>query len=72
MSSPSDGSDDAAEAIRTPPGPKRRPCRRLRVRPGLFGPGLFELGSVVRRTEPHVRYLCWIAYAVRVFLSSLV
>ena len=29
--------------------------------------GVFSLGSVVRRTEPHVRYL-FVAYVVRVFL----
>jgi len=33
------------------------------------GVGVFELGSVVRRTEPHVRYLS-VAYVVRVFLIS--
>ena len=33
--------------------------------------GVFSLGSVVRRTEPHMRYL-FVAYVVLVFLLSFV
>ena len=39
---------------------------------GKWWVGVFELGSVVRRTEPHVRYPFWMAYVVRVFLLSFV
>ena len=71
MSSPSAGSDDAAEA-RFEPRPEAQSLPPLVRAAWDLAIGVFELGSVVRRTEPpHVRYVCWIAHVVRVFLLLL-